>query len=201
MNSTMGESKQHTYDYDGVQYIFAYRAEDGWSFPRHRFQICDDNSKKGQYLTSNWFSKIYSLKEDLEFMIVGVKGNVDYINITSLVNGAFASYGNNDISRFEKSAGIYFKDYYNYSSKDSVNLYNNNKNNDDIFNLKILGKYSNSAIFLNVKPMDDGLYVSTPSFEIFEKKEIITKDIGFEEWGKKIDNLKKDSLFQNDYKN
>lgn len=195
MSDNSGESKQLTFDSDGVQYIFAYKTCDGWKFPRHRFQVTNPDVKAGQFISSMWFSNIYSLKEDIEFLVVGVKGAVDYIHITSLVNGSLMSYGNNNLSLFEKSSGIKFKDYYTYSSEQCYNFYNNYKNEDGFFNIYLTGD-EGSILNIALRCMDDGLYVTTPCFEI-NAKEKITKEASFDEWDKKVDlKDKSNSLFK-----
>ena len=73
MTESSGESKQLTYDSDGVQYIFAYKTGDGWKFPRHRFQVTNPDVKAGQFISSMWFSNIYSMKEDIEFLVVELR--------------------------------------------------------------------------------------------------------------------------------
>ena len=165
MNEIAGETKQMTHDSDGIQYVFAYKTSDGWEFPRHRFQVINPNVKSGQFISSMWYSNVYSLKDNLEFLVVGVKGAVDYRQITSPVNGSLMSYGSNTLSRFEKSSGISFKDYYYYSSNNCIQLYNNNKNVDGFFNICLTGS-DGSILNIGIKCMDEGLYVTTPSFDI-----------------------------------
>ena len=184
MSDSSGEIKQLTFDSDGVQYIFAYKTCDGWEFPRHRFQLINPDVKSGQFITSMWYSNVFSLNENLEFLVVGVKGAIDYIQVTSLVNGSLMSYGSNILSRFEKSSGIEFKDYYSYSSEKCTNLYNNYKNEDEFFNIYLSGTQG-SILNISIKCIDNGLYVTTPSFEI-NSRDKITKEASFDEWDKKI---------------
>ena len=191
MSESSGESKQLTFDSDGVQYIFAYKTCDGWEFPRHRFQVINPDVKSGQFISSMWYSNMHSLKDNMEFLVVGVKGAIDYRQVTSLVNGSLMSYGNNNLSRFEKSSGIEFKDYYIYSSEKCTNLYNNFKNEDGFFNICLTGSQG-SILNIAIKCMDEDLYVTTPSFEI-NAKEKITKEASFDEWDKKTDVKEKNS--------
>jgi hypothetical protein len=192
MSETSGESKQLTFDSDGVQYIFAYKTCEGWEFPRHRFQVINPDVKSGQFISSMWYSNVFSLNENLEFLVVGVKGAIDYRQVTSLVNGSLMSYGSNILSRFEKSE---FKDYYTYSAEKCTNLYNNYKNEDGFFNIYLSGTQG-SILNIAIKCMDEGLYITTPSFEI-NAKEKITKEASFDEWDKKVDlKDKSNSLFK-----
>jgi hypothetical protein len=195
MSESSGERKQLTFDSDGVQYIFAYKTCDGWEFPRHRFQVINPDVKSGQFISSMWYSNVFSLNENLEFLVVGVKGAIDYRQVTSLVNGSLMSYGSNILSRFEKSCGIEFKDYYIYSSEKCTNLYNNYKNEDGFFNIYLSGTQG-SILNIAIKCMDDGLHVTTPSFEI-NSRDKITTEASFDEWDKKIDvKDKSNSLFK-----
>lgn len=194
MSQSSGETKQLTYDSEGVQYIFAYKTSDGWEFPRHRFQVINPDIKSGQFISSMWYSNIHKLKDNLEFLVVGVKGAIDYIQITSLVNGSLMSYGNNSLSRFEKSSGIHFKDYYYYSSENSTKLFNNYKNEDGFFNICLTGS-GGSKLNIAMKCMDEGLYITTPSFEIITKDNI-TKEALFDEWDKKENYKEKIQLFK-----
>jgi len=189
MSESSGESKQLTFDSDDIQYIFAYKTSDGWEFPRHRFQIPNPDVKRGQFISSMWYSNMHPLKDNMEFLVVGVKGAVNYRQVTSLVNGSLMSYGSNKLSRFEKSSGINFKDYYMYSSEMCTNLYNNYKNEKDFFNIYLKG-IEGSVLSIAVKCMDEGLYVTTPSFEI-NVKDKITKEASFDDWDKKNRCLRK----------
>ena len=185
MSYTQNENKQQTYDSNGIQYIFAYKTEDRWVFPRHRFQITNSEITSGDFISSMWYSYVSSLKENLEFLVLGVKGNLDYNKVTSLVNGSYISYGKNILSDYEKSAGIYFKDYYCYTAKQCCDLFNNVKSIDGHSDLSIVGSINQSTLFIKVMSMDGGIYNTTPSFQLADAE-------SFKEASKKFDFTEKD---------
>lgn len=171
MNANNNKSKQQTFDKYGIQYIFAYKTENGWRFPRHRFQIANPETQMGQFISSIWYADVCPLSKNLEFLVVGVKGNINYNLITSLVNGSQLSYGINRLSDLEKSSGIQFKDYYCYTSSECTVLYNNNKNHNGNFALSLKGNIFCSVLTLNVMCIKEGIYNTTPSFIIENESE------------------------------
>lgn len=167
MNYSQAESTQQTHDSNGIQYIFAYNdTEEGWIFPRHRFQINTSEITSGDFISSMWYSSVSSLNENLEFLVLGIKGNFDYSKVTSLVNGSYISYGKNILSDYEKSAGIYFKDYYCYTAKQCSELFNNVKSIDGHSDLSLVGCNEYSTLYIKVMSMDGGIYNTTPSFQL-----------------------------------
>ena len=189
-----GEQKQSTYDMNNNQYVFADMDDRGWNFPRHRFQITCKNSNFGQYLTSSWWSRSYKISDDIDFLLVGVKGNIDYNNITTLVNGSSQTYNSNlVISDLEKQVGIVFKEHFQLTSKDCIRLINNSSSKN--FNITLTSLNGNSKLNLCARILEEGMiYLTTPSFENINRQEV-TKEYVFEDWDKKSDGIKKKSLF------
>lgn len=179
------EQKQQTYDAMGLQYILGFKNEEGnWEFPRRRFQFSNPQICFGQFLSDIWFRDIYnmdpSLKgfREMEFLVIGIKGDIDYINITTIVNGSLKTYGVNKLSGFEKANNIVFKDYYYLEKSHIINYFNNNKvvkngkvDMDIDYDLCFTGKLRQSKLQFKTRFIDDSIYITTPSFNNFDKKE------------------------------
>ena len=188
--ATTSETKQATFDTKGIQYIFAYKSDEGWVFPRHRFQLAnlDTHRVYGQFIRDIWYRAEHKITSNMEFLIVGIKGGFNYNTITSLVNGSFMSYSKNKLSDYERANNICFKDYYYLSSKNCVNYYNNNKHLSIEGNaeLELVGENFRSRLILKTGFHNECIYVTTPTF----MKEKINKEQDSEDILKKSDDLK-----------
>ena len=197
MSSLKGEHKQKTRDQFGYQYILGFKNKNGqWVFPRHRFQIADPKICFGQFLTDIWFQDTYYFNNNeinnLEFLILGIKNNIDYIRITSLVNEVIKNQINNKLSETEKSVGIIFKDYFTYNKKKLIGDYNNsNKDIQEEYELVFTGKLKESTLIFKMRYIENGIYLTLPSFSKIENIEYM-----FGEWEENDKNINKKSLFK-----
>tara|TARA_Y100000591_G_C21743595_1_gene650681 strand:+ start:600 stop:1145 length:546 start_codon:yes stop_codon:yes gene_type:complete len=171
--------EQVTFDTNGIQYIFAYfvRAEankedgvDRWRIPPHRFQLGNtcSSATMGQFITTNWWSRTRPIGEKREFMIIGVKGHFRYSEILSLINGALGSRGHNRLTELEKMQGIVVKEHFVIPGGTTRALVETKKNI-DTFNLTLKNDSKTIEITLSLRKLDNGLYVSLPSFSKVEQ--------------------------------
>jgi hypothetical protein len=159
-----------TYDSKGIQYIFGFKNNSNrWQFPKRKFHITDPKNVYGQYLSSMWYSRLNNCK-NIEFIIVGVKGNINYNIITSLVNGAEQTYKSNKLTRFEKINNIVFKDYY-ILDREKYYEYNKdcNTNSTNLIDIDIMGKYNKSTLEISTRYIDNSIYTTCPQFYIMHK--------------------------------
>jgi len=161
-----------TEDSDGVQYVFGYfgtfRGDENprWIFPRHRFQIANPNQENivGQFISSTWFNKDYSVGEKQEYLVVGIKGGFSYNVITRLINGALASRGHNRLTELEKMQKIVVKEYFVISTATAKTLHENHRTNDG-FNVTLNNESNKINLILSLRKTMKTLRVSLPSFE------------------------------------
>ena len=146
--ATTSETKQTTFDTKGIQYVFAYKSNERWIFPRYRFQLANTDTDKvhGQFVRDIWYRAEHK--------------------ITSLINGSFMSYSKNRLSDYERVNNICFKDYYCLTDKNCINYYNNNKHLsiEDSSELELIGENFKSRLIINTRFHNECIYVTTPTF-------------------------------------
>jgi hypothetical protein len=162
------DHKQYTSDANGVQYIFAIMEEDEysifrWKFMRHIFQLNNVAPISGDFITSMWFSKEKPLNIAQEFLVVGIKGSIDYNQITSLVNGAVASRNNNRLTKLEKMQKIVFKDHFILSSEEIIKFTDNHTITEG-GNISMLGENYDSTLEFHARNFGKTIYITLPSF-------------------------------------
>ena len=166
--ATTSETKQTTFDTKGIQYVFAYKSNERWIFPRYRFQLANTDTDKvhGQFVRDIWYRAEHKITSNIEFLVVGIKGEFNYNTITSLINGSFMSYSKNRLSDYERVNNICFKDYYCLTDKNCVNYYNNNKHLsiEDSSELELIGENFKSRLIINTRFHNECIYVTTPTF-------------------------------------
>ena len=155
--------KQLTKDAKDLQYLFAIKENGDWQIVKHKFQIPNKENSFGQFISSTWYSSIHNVEEDLEFLVLGVHGKINFNNITNLINGCFKSYNSNKLSTLERSSGILFKDYYCKTTKECKEIILKHYKNNYI---NLLGKFNKSKLILRTRIIDGGIYNTTPVFEL-----------------------------------
>ena len=160
--------EESTTDSNGLQYIFAVWEEDEhaifrWKFMRHRFQINSDKTVTGDFITSMWWSQEKPLTVSQEFLIVGIKGDFKYSEITALTNGAFASRNNHNLTSVEKMQGIVFKDHFILTSETIIKFTNENTLTESK-HIQLNGK--KSVLSILARNFGKHIYISLPSFYI-----------------------------------
>ena len=140
-----------------------------WCFPRHRFQFADPNTRSpmGQFITSNWFGREAPIGEKREYLVVGIRGNFSYNNITCLVNGALMSRGHNRLTELERNQGIVKKEYFVIPGGVTRMLYENTT----IGHTTLNNISNNMTLTLSIRSLENSLLVSLPSFEIIPSNE------------------------------
>lgn len=112
-----------TVDHRGLQYVFAFRSKKSnqWRICSHRFRLHQHKQYvTGQYITSTWFSSYLVPGEDTHFMIIGIKGNVPHIDIEKMINKETRLGA--PIGMLERKNNIEFKDYYQITEEDTVEI-------------------------------------------------------------------------------
>lgn len=155
--------KQLTKDSKDLQYLFAIKENGDWQIVKHKFQIPNKKKCFGQFISSTWYSSIHDVEEDLEFLVLGVHGKINYNNISNLINGCFKSYNSNKLSNFERSTGILFKDYYRKTTKECKDFILKNYKDNYII---LEGEYNQSRLKLRTRFINGGIYNTTPDFEL-----------------------------------
>lgn len=154
---------QLTKDSKDLQYLFAIKENEDWKIIKHKFQIPNKEKCFGQFISSTWYSAIQNVEKDLEFLVLGVHGKINYNNITNLVNGCFKSYNSNKLSTFERSTGILFKDYYCKTSKECKKII---LKDDKKKYIVLVGEFNKSKLTLRTRFINGGIYNTTPDFEL-----------------------------------
>ena len=99
----------------GVFYIFGcYDKIAGWQFPPFKFRLINTNPKKvtGQFLTSNWFNRIYNVGEVQHYMVIGINKPLSYALITAINDSLPSQVLYYALTRKEMDLGVVFKDRY-----------------------------------------------------------------------------------------
>jgi len=164
MNSA---SKQ---DDDGISYIFgSYDKEGGWNFAPFYFRLIKTkrNNICGQFISSNWFNKVYAEETAHHYMIIGIKPPFDFKNIQNIINNSLPSqllY--HKLTEEEYEAGIVFKDHFIITVGESNKILR-----DDTFkvskhkSITIYGENGLSKLIITARRLENNkLYMALPDF-------------------------------------
>lgn len=155
-------------DNRGMRYMFASFVKDrGWMFVGRSFEI--SNGKRGevcgQFISSNWFSQVYTFDESQRYMIIGLNKNSsgDLRALEKIINSLWPSpLLVQQLNKEEKEFGIEFKDIYIMENvKDGVK----ERKNGESWTITLNGVYGYSQLHINARIIDDEkLYMTLPDF-------------------------------------
>jgi hypothetical protein len=157
-------------DNDGITYIFgSYDKEEKWNFSPFYFRLINTERNKisGQFISSNWFSKVYTQETPQHYMVIGINTPFDFKNIKNIINDSLPSqllY--HKITEKEFDAGVVFKDHY------IITAGNNDKIlREDTFkvskhkSITINGENGLSKLIITARRLEnDRLYMTLPDF-------------------------------------
>ena len=171
-----------THDFKNNQYVFGFKRNNkDWLIVPHKFILISalKHPITGQFIRSIQFNQIINIGEEMELLILGIKGSFNYKNITNLINETYKYYNTNELTEKEFKNGITFKETFYLSKQKTEIIYNNNLNkmNDKEKNVKLNNKkfiirlygFHNKNIELSLKAsyyenQDTKLCINLPSF-------------------------------------
>jgi len=160
-----------TVDHQGLQYIFAFHSKKSnrWRLCSHRFRLHQNKQYvTGQYITSTWFSSYLVSGEDTHFMIIGIKGSLPYVDIEKIINEETRLGA--PIGTLERKNNIEFKDYYQITKGDILEIVDALKEDEDQRkHFEMTGTNHGSQCMLCIHLLENEkkeprLYASTPHF-------------------------------------
>lgn len=155
-------------DNQGMHYMFgSFVRGHGWMFVARAFEI--SNGKRGevcgQFISSNWFSQVYTFEEYQKYMIIGINKNSsgDLRALEKIINSLWPSpLLVQQLSKEEKEFGVEFKDIY---IMENVKDYVKERQNGENWTITLNGVYGYSQLHINARIIDDEkLYMTLPDF-------------------------------------
>jgi len=160
----------HKQDEDSITYIFgSYDKNEGWHFSPYYFRLI--NTKRGevtgQFISSNWFNKVYEMGIIQHYMILGIRGKIYYNKIREIMNNSLPPQTlYHSITDGEFEQGVVFKDHYIFTPEEGKKLLN-----DDTFkesqhkSISIIGENAVSKLIITARRFKENkLYMSLPDF-------------------------------------
>ncbi|MEE9571649.1 MAG: hypothetical protein V3W20_01220 [Candidatus Neomarinimicrobiota bacterium] len=157
-----------TRDTENIQYIFGYldKKRGKWLVVPHRFNLILDNNGGvvGQFITSLWFSHVYEPNTVQRYILLGVRGGINYTNISSLIT----EIGIEEIAslRFALRGvlNIVYHEYFEISGSKTQETFNTVAGTGESVVINVQGSQNDVILSLCARHYQGGLYVTLPSF-------------------------------------